>query len=442
MTGFDSIQVRFNDVRHIGSPLANTRVVPFVHSYFDILKAVVDDVKTEYFWFFTNFVDMDTVDLDYIPEQHERDQLHVWYTTHPTGGLNKEGNVMLVPTKKFKEQMYDIKFLRDFKDINYHPSPELYQQPIPKTKFKLKDPYEAYQKCGHIYQWMVNNDLCYDISSFKFPNFYPSMWEDVKMYSWGKTNDIMLAPYKENLKQFHDIDRSVNFDLDYAIKPMDIIFISYDEPSAEKRFNTLKEKYPRAKWCKGVYGQTLAYMSAATMSETDYFFAVFPKLEIVDSFKFDFQPDRLKNACHYIFNCKNPVNGLEYGHGAVLLYNKKLVMSTPDPGLDFTLSAPHDWVPVLSAINHFNETPWLAWRTAFREVIKLCQFKPTVENKHRLKKWLTIGEGENAEWCLNGSKDAQEYYQEHGSDYKQLMLSYDFEWLKQFYETKYKDSLR
>ena len=438
MTGFDSIQVRFTHTKHIESPLANTRVVPFVDSYFDILKSVVNDVKTEYFWFFSNFVKLDDVDLDFIPEQHECDQIHVWYTTHPMGGLNNEGNVMLIPTEKFREQIKDLKFLRDYKDINYHPHETLFQTPMTKTYFKLQDPYSAYNSDSQFYKWMVNKDL----NDVQIPNFYPSFWEDEKVYSWGETKDILLVPYRKDLKQFYDIERSVHFDLDYAVRPMDIIFISYDEPSAEKRFNTLKEKYPRAKWCKGVSGQTLAYMTAAMMSETDYFFAVFPKLEIVDSFKFDFQPDRLKNACHYIFNCKNPVNGLEYGHGAVLLYNKKLVMSTPDPGLDFTLSAPHDWVPVLSAINHFNETPWLAWRTAFREVIKLCQFKPTVENKHRLKKWLTIGEGENAEWCLNGSKDAQEYYQEHGSDYKQLMLSYNFEWLKQYYETKYKDSLR
>ena len=44
------------------------------------------------------------MDMDYLPEQHERDQIHVWYNTHPKGGTNKEGNVMLIPTKKFKEQ--------------------------------------------------------------------------------------------------------------------------------------------------------------------------------------------------------------------------------------------------------------------------------------------------------------------------------------------------
>jgi hypothetical protein len=431
MTGFDSIQVRFKEVSHIESPLANTRVVPFVHSYFDVLKAVVEDVRTEYFWFFTNFVNLDTVDLDYIPEQHERDQLHVWYTTHPMGGLNKEGNVMLVPTKKFKEQMYDIKFLRDFKDINYHPHPELYQQPIPKTKFKLKDPYEVYQKCGHIYQWMVNNDLCYDISSFKFPDFYPSMWEDVKIYSWGKTNDIILAPYKENLKQFYDIDRSVNFNLAYETKPMDIIFLSYDEPSAEKYWKVLKEKYPRAKRIQGVKGRTQAYHSAAAMSETDYFFAVFPTIDLEDSFDFSFQPDRLKNACHYIFHAKNPVTGLEYGHRAVILYNKHLCLSTIHPSLDFTLSQPHTVVPQLCGTSHFNLTPEISWRVAFREVLKLCEMKPTVESKHRLKKWCELGKGAYALLVQRGALDAVEYYKEVDGDKDALQLSYELEWLKE-----------
>ena len=288
MSGFDSIQVRFKNTTHIPSPLANTRVVPFVDSYFEVLKSVVHDINTEYFWFFSNFVKLDDIDLDFIPEQHESDQIHVWYTTHPMGGLNKEGNVMLIPTKKFKQQMANLKFLRDYKHINYHPSPTLFQRPIGKVFFKLKDPYEAYNQSKDFYKWMINKDL----KDVDIPNFYPSFWEDEKVYTFGTTRDIMLVPHRENLKQFYDIDRSVHFDFDYGVRPMDIIFISYDEPSAEKRFNELKTKHPRAKWLKSVTGQTLAYMTAASLSETDYFFAVFPKLEIVDSFKFDFQPDR------------------------------------------------------------------------------------------------------------------------------------------------------
>ena len=59
---FDSIQVRFPDVHHNESPFANTRVVPFVGSYFEILKGVVNDIKTEYFWLFANFVNLKPID--------------------------------------------------------------------------------------------------------------------------------------------------------------------------------------------------------------------------------------------------------------------------------------------------------------------------------------------------------------------------------------------
>ena len=177
MTGFDSIQVRFQHVKNIESPLVNTRVVPFVGSYLDILKAVVDDVETEYFWFFANFVDIKTIDLDYIPEQHERNQLHVWYTTHPMGGLNQEGNVMLIPTKEFKKQIHGLKFLRDFKDINFHAHPTLFQRPLSTTTFKLSDPVYSYNTGTEFYTWMVNKD----IADVNLPNFYPSFWEDEKM---------------------------------------------------------------------------------------------------------------------------------------------------------------------------------------------------------------------------------------------------------------------
>ena len=425
---FDAVQVRFKNTKLIPSPFANTRVVPFVGSYFEILKAVVNDINTEYFWFFGSFMNLENIDVDYIPEQHESKQLHVWYNTHPLGGTNKEGNVMLIPTVEFKKQMESLKSLRDFKDINYHAHDNLFQNLIAKTHFKLRDPYETYNKNEHYYIWLINKDL-----PLKAPNFYPSFWEDEKMYTWGETKDILLVPGGRDLDQFYDIERHVHFDLDYEVKPMDIVFISYDEPGANERFEKLKSKYPRAKWCKNIQGQTKAYQTAANMSETDYFFAVFPKIDVVDDFKFDFQPDRLKNACHYIFDCYNSVIDCTYGHDGIILYNKKLVLETSDPGLDFTLSKAVTVVPILSALNKLEETPLLAWRTAFREVIKLKLQKPTVENNHRLKKWLTLGKGKNAEWVYLGAQDGEKFLKEGNDPYK----SYDFDIIKNMFEQRY-----
>tara|TARA_A100001011_G_scaffold379713_1_gene446090 strand:- start:991 stop:2286 length:1296 start_codon:yes stop_codon:yes gene_type:complete len=424
---FDSVQVRFKNVAHNESPFANTRVVPFVNSYFEILKSVVNDIKTEYFWFFANFINLKPVEfLDYIPEQHEKDQIHVWYTTHPMGGLNQEGNVMLIPTKKFKEQMNSIKFLRDYKDINYHAHATLFQQPIMKAYFALENPLATYKNHKAFYKWMVNKNCKVNV-----PNFYPSFWEDVKMYSWGETNDIMLVPGDRDIKQFYDIERSVHFDLEYESEPMDIVFLSYDEPSAETYWQVLKDKYPRAKRIQGVKGRTQAYHAAAALSETDYFFAVFPTIELSNSFDFTFQPDRLREACHYIFHAKNPVTGLEYGHRAVILYNKHLCLSTIHPNLDFTLSQPHTVIPQLCGTSHFNQTPEISWRVAFREVLKLCEMKPTVESKYRLKKWCELGQGEYASYVQRGALDAVAYYKETNGDKNALMLSYELAWLKE-----------
>ena len=243
----------------------------------------------------------------------------------------------------------------------------------------------------------------------------------------------MLVPNFTELKQFYDIDRIVHYDLDYKVRPMDIIFISYDEPGASERFEKLKQNYPRAKWCKNIQGQTKAYHTAASMSDTDYFFAVFPKIDLVDSFDFTFQPDRLKNPSHYIFDCYNEVIDCTYGHDGVILYNKRLVLDTTEPGLDFTMSQSVTTVPILSAINKLDETSLLAWRTAFREVIKLKLQKQTVENNFRLKKWTTIGKGNKAEWVHKGAMDAVDFLNNGNDPFE----SYNFDTIKKIFEEKY-----
>ena len=400
--------------------------VPFVSNYFEIIKSKIHDIKTSHFLVIASYMDFDDSIYDYVPEQFEQNQIHVFYS-----GENKEGNVMLIPKQKFIEQMDKIKCLRDFEHVNYHK--KFVKNPNLHTiYFDVNNLVNNFNKLQiKPYVWMINKDL----KNWPLvPNFFPSFWEEQKLYTWGETEDIMLVPYSKNIKQMYDFNFITKQTKSYPVNDMDIIFISYDEPSAEKRFKSLKEKYPRAKWCKNVKGRTLAYHTAAQMSDTDYFFAVFPKLEIVDSFQFDFQPDRLKNPCHYIFNAKNPVNGLEYGHGAILLYNKKLVLETKDPGIDFTLSAAHESVPILSAINYFNETPWLAWRTAFREIIKLMtQKQKTVESSYRLKKWCELGTGKNAEWVYCAANDAKDFV----NSKEDIMKSYELDWLKNFYEQKY-----
>ena len=125
---------------------------------------------------------------------------------------------------------------------------------------------------------------------------------------------------------------------------------------------------------------------------------------------------------------------MEYGHQGIIAYNKRLVLENNDPGIDFTLSQPHESVPILSGIAHFNQNAWMTWRTAFREVVKLKHFmatEPTLETEHRLHTWCTVASGEFAEYCLKGARDAVSYYNEVSGDYGKLKLSFEWSWLQE-----------
>jgi hypothetical protein len=159
---------------------------------------------------------------------------------------------------------------------------------------------------------------------------------------------------------------------------------------------------------------------------------VFAKLQVEKKFDWAWQPDRLQEPKHYIFHAHNPVNGLEYGHQAMIAYNKKLVLENTAPGLDFTLDQAHEVVPVLSGIANYNNTPWMTWRTAFRECIKLKHSLPDVENEYRLTRWCAVGDGVNAEWSSWGAQDALEYYDAVGGDFAELRKSYDWAWLASY----------
>ena len=112
-------------------------------------------------------------------------------------------------------------------------------------------------------------------------------------------------------------------------------------------------------------------------------------------------------------------------------------MKTTKPQLDFTMSQDHHSVPILSAISNCNETPLLAYRSSFREVIKLLQMKPTVESQYRLKKWMTLGKGPNAKWLHRGAIDGKDYFETYKDQYNKLMYSYDYEWIKDKFISSY-----
>jgi hypothetical protein len=134
---------------------------------------------------------------------------------------------------------------------------------------------------------------------------------------------------------------------------------------------------------------------------------------------------------HYIFHAKNPINDLEYGHQAMIAYNKKLALENTGVGLDFTLDQAHEVVPILSGTANYYTDNWMCWRTAFRECIKLRASLPDVENEYRLQQWLTVDKGAG-QWSMKGAEDAIEFYESVNGDPTELRKSYEWDWLASY----------
>ena len=58
------------------------------------------------------------------------------------------------------------------------------------------------------------------------------------------------------------------------------------------------------------------------------------------------------------------------------------------------------------------------------------------QSKERLNTWLTVAEGDFAEYSIKGAKDALDYYEEVNGDLDKLRLSYEWGWLKSRFDGK------
>jgi hypothetical protein len=424
---FDYLKTKHPDIKR-------TR---YVDNHLNVFRRIMNLATTEFVWIISSICDYTQFDFTWHPSEAQREMIHCF----PTGN-QRRGDTFYIHVPSFTRQMVELELLDWFNVINYCDDQQVDRFAMPVHQYST-------------------DDLVTEIKNYKFETPYvmftnqkdlilsdaPCLWtkkdRTVVRVSTAGATAIVPRDIKEDL-------RTQIYDYPYieAAKPrlndylggrdcLDIVYISNGEPDEERWYEHLcYMSNTRAKWVRGVNGRTAAYQEAARQSTTPWFFAVFAKLEVLGSdFPwFDWFPDYFQEPKHYIFNARNPVNGLEYGHQGVIAYNKRLVLENNTPGIDFTLSQPHESVPVLSGTAHFNQDPWMTWRTAFREVLKLRYFQQhsyTVETEHRLETWCTQAQGAHAEWSLRGATDALQYYEQVHGDYEKLKLSFEWSWLRE-----------
>jgi hypothetical protein len=221
----------------------------------------------------------------------------------------------------------------------------------------------------------------------------------------------------------------------------DIVFISYDEPSADANYAALKTKFPMAKRVNGVKGIHQAHITAAKKCFTKMFWIVDADAIIMGDFNFDYVvPNHQLDHVH-VWRSQNPVNDLVYGYGGVKLFPRQMTIDMDTSNADMTTSISPHFIAVeeIANITAFNTNPFEAWRSAFRECAKLSSKTISRQNdeetESRLQVWCTVGEDTPyGTYAIAGARSGREFGISNMAD---ISLINNFQWLEEQFDARY-----
>jgi hypothetical protein len=222
----------------------------------------------------------------------------------------------------------------------------------------------------------------------------------------------------------------------------DVIFLSYDEPNAEKNYADLLTKIPWAKRIHGVHGSDSAHKECAKISETERLIVIDGDNIVDENFvneeiNFIKNVDITKNVISW--PGRNIINGLIYGNGGIKCWDKQTLLDiktheNADPNnihaqVDFCWDIEYITMQKSMSVVENNFTPQQAWRAGFREGVKMCLLegvKPSIEefnkihwkNLHRLYIWCMTGQDvKNGIYAILGARQGF---------YKTMCTDWDF----------------
>ena len=257
-----------------------------------------------------------------------------------------------------------------------------------------------------------------------------------------KYNGLMLLSTqrlvsKKEINFRYIINKKEHEVLSSRLKPYDMIFISYNEPNAEKNYLSLKSRFPRVKRVHGVKGIHNAHKEAAKLSTTPMFWVIDGDAEIVGNFDFSLLLPHYDRDIVHVWQSKNPINDLVYGYGGVKLLPTDLTLAMDMTSTDMTTSISKRFraMPSVSNITVFNTDPFTTWRSAFRECAKLASKaidgQIDAETTERLDTWCTKGfDAVYGNFAITGALAGRLYGQENAGNKPALSKINNYTWLE------------
>jgi hypothetical protein len=293
-------------------------------------------------------------------------------------------------------------------------------------------------------EWRRNPELAIDIKFDQDPTTEPikdlyDLNYEMIWYVDPKFVDSKIWAYRGQLKESSVLGTK---DMGYISIPgsdqLDVIFISYNEPNAEKNWLRVLEKSPKAYRVNGITGIVNAHKCAAELATTDMFYVVDGDAYLTDDWRFEYQPSIFDRDCVHVWRSSNPVNGLEYGYGGVKLLPRQLTLNVDPNCVDMTTSISPRFKPMnkISNITAFNTDEFNTFRSAFRECAKLSsnilKRQLARESSKRLDIWCTVGNNNPfGEWAIKGANAGKQFGLTNQGNTVELQKINDSDWIQE-----------
>lgn len=386
-----------------------------------------ENSNTLYFYLYKAGTVTKDFDFTFLPTEQWMDELiHMW---------QNRDNIVFCNTRKAKE---DPHLLSNFSDSMQMIDEDIYERYGPDwpvfTKLEDADVSSPF--------FVVDDDV--ELHEDFRLDFVPEIWDKQSIHVWQRINPHTETTYDYSGVYFYP--ESYQNKTQYVrepgciTKPFDVIMLSYKEEFADQSYERLLEKCPHAKRVHGVKGIFEAHKAAAELAETPMFYVVDADAHLEDNFNFFFMPRKTEYHKVYVWRSRNPINDLVYGYGGVKLFPRQLILDAAEYKIDFTTSISEHFMPIaeISNTTMINTSPFNAWRSAFRECVKLSSkvIEDDKETQERLDIWCKAGANkENGKYAILGANMGREYGEQHAQDTEALEKINDYEWLLELWKS-------
>lgn len=320
--------------------------------------------------------------------------------------------------------------------------------PLAQRFFDVTDLASIQEQCFTKMFWIIWDDINI-LDSFDLKNYRATQWDDnyIHVFKNGDYYDgLCLVPKNKKIskKEFDNrffLEKKEVDILASMPKKYDMVFISYNEINAEENFKKLSKRYPQIKRIENVKGIHQAHIAAANLCDTDYFWVIDGDAIVLDAFDFSYKVPKWEKNIVHVWRSKNPINNLEYGNGGLKLLPRRLTLEMNTNSIDMTTSISNNFKSMkdVSNITAFNTDPFNAWKSAFRECVKLSSKvingQVDAETQSRLKTWCTVGlDKQYGNFAIAGAIAGTKYGEENKNSADLLKCINDFDWLRQRFE--------